>query len=109
MAIADRILRARKERRMSQREVAAALKVAPSAVAQWEKGDTEPSIDNRVNISGLLDIPIVELLPDAAKKSISIDLRAQEKLLIEKFRQLPPPMRETYLRLLLVQLDGLTG
>jgi transcriptional regulator with XRE-family HTH domain len=90
---------------MSQRELGRAIGTSASAVAQWETGDTEPSVDNRVRISQALNIPIAELMPSEAVQSArAVD--AQEAVLLERWRQLAPEFREAFLRILQVQIDA---
>lgn len=105
MGISDTIRSARKRQRMSQRELGRAIGTSASAVAQWETGDTEPSVDNRVRISQALNIPIAELMPSEAVQSArAVD--AQEAVLLERWRQLAPEFREAFLRILHVQIDA---
>ena len=109
MTIANTIRAARLRANMKKADLARALKVAPSAVSQWESGDTEPSVDNRVVLSSVLGIPIIDLMPNAEREAKTVSLNPQELMLLDKFQQLPPPMRDTYLRILMVQLDSLKG
>lgn len=46
MTIGSRIQALRKERGMSQEELANKLSVSRQTVSQWETGQTAPSIDN---------------------------------------------------------------
>jgi len=104
MGLADTIRKARRTKRMSQRELGSALGVSGQAVHQWEQGDTEPSIDSRVMLAQVLDIPIAELLPLDARNAPAAE-GAQEVILLERFRLLPPQFREAILRILLAQLE----
>ena len=107
MPIADVIRAARLRANLRQAAVARHCKVAPSAVSQWESGTTQPSLDNRVSVAGLLGIPITELLPEGPPAPRTEPLQPQEIILVEKFRQLTPPLREAYLRMLIVQAGDL--
>ncbi|WP_336946695.1 helix-turn-helix domain-containing protein [Asaia sp. HN010] len=56
MRISDLIRSYRKEKGLSQRELAEALGINKSAVAQWELGNTEPSHKNMLNVRSILGI-----------------------------------------------------
>lgn len=57
-------------------------------------------------LSEVLDIPLVDLLPPQAAGRDLVIRDQQEILLIERFRSLTPPQREVYLRLLVVMREG---
>lgn len=52
----------RKQRKMTQDELADRLFVTRQAVSKWESGRTVPSIDNVVELSLLFEVGIEELL-----------------------------------------------
>ena len=66
VTIGDRIRDARQKAGWTMRELAARMKVSPSAVTQWESNQTTPSIANRADLSHLLKIPFIELVPELA-------------------------------------------
>lgn len=47
---------------MTQQELAKELYVTRQAVSRWENGETEPSVDMRKLIAGVLEIPVIQLL-----------------------------------------------
>lgn len=49
-------------RGMSQRDLAAAIKVSPGAVAQWERGITKPTSTNIMALSQVLHCSLDELV-----------------------------------------------
>ena len=55
MTIGSRIQAMRKERGMSQEELANKLSVSRQTVSQWETGQTAPSIDNIYTLKDILD------------------------------------------------------
>lgn len=65
MEMAERIRLARESKGWSQRQLAAKMKRSPSAIAQWETAATAPTIANRADLSRVLGIPFVDLLPEA--------------------------------------------
>lgn len=72
MAIGDIIRKYRKNKGMTQEEMAACLGVTTPAVNKWEKGNTLPDITLLVPIARLLGITIDELL------SFKIELADEE-------------------------------
>ena len=62
MAIKDVLPRLRRERGLTQEELAKRLYITRQAVSRWERGETSPGIDMTKLIARELDVPIVELL-----------------------------------------------
>lgn len=94
MSIAELIKDARKKKGWSQRELAHRMKVKPGAVGQWETDATRPSIKNRADISKLLDIPFIQLIPEIST-SKSLTISDQEILVIfQQLLELPAPVRQ---------------
>lgn len=56
------ILKKRKEKHMTQKELAEKLYVSPSTVSKWEKGTTCPDLDKLKRLSAVLEIPLSDLL-----------------------------------------------
>ena len=109
MTVGDTIRSRRIAKGMSIRGLGKLLGVAGSAVAQWESGESNPTMDNRVKLSNVLELPILDLLPDAARRPQVTSLTPDELILIGQYRRLPAQFRETYLRLLIVQAEGLSA
>lgn len=51
-----------KKRKMTVRFISSRLRVSETAVYKWCKGACLPTIDNLVMLSGLLDVPIGDLI-----------------------------------------------
>ena len=62
MAVSQTIARLRRERGMTQDQLAAQVYVTRQAVSRWETGESEPGIDMRKLLASALDVPVVELL-----------------------------------------------
>lgn len=62
MAIKDVLLRLRRERRLTQEDLAKKLFITRQAVSRWETGETAPGIDMTKLIAVTLDVPVTELL-----------------------------------------------
>ncbi len=66
MAFKDTLSHLRKQKGLTQQELASKLYVTRQAVSRWETGEAEPGIDMRKLIALALDAPVIELmdLPD---------------------------------------------
>lgn len=60
--LCDNIRAARKRSGFSQKELSDRIGVKPSAVCQWEKGDTCPSYPNLLSLSIALGVKVDDLL-----------------------------------------------
>ena len=68
MAIGDVLVRIRKERNLTQEDLARKLYVTRQAVSRWANGETTPGIDMCKLIAATCDVPVALLLemPDGA-------------------------------------------
>ena len=66
MGVSDTIARLRKERGLTQDQLASQVYVTRQAVSRWETGESEPGVDMRKLLAGAFGVPVVELfdLPD---------------------------------------------
>ena len=62
MAIKDVLPQIRKERGLTQEELAAKVYVTRQAVSRWETGETSPGIDMTKLLASVLDVPVMHLL-----------------------------------------------
>ncbi len=62
MAINDVLPQLRKERNMTQEDLAKKLYVTRQAVSRWENGETTPNIDMSKLIALALDVPVTRVL-----------------------------------------------
>lgn len=62
MAIKDVLPRLRRERGLTQEDLAKKLFITCQAVSRWETGETAPGIDMTKLIAVTLDVPVTELL-----------------------------------------------
>lgn len=62
MAIKDVLPRLRRERGLTQEDLAKKLFIIRQAVSRWETGETAPGIDMTKLIAVTLDVPVTELL-----------------------------------------------
>ena len=75
--IGRRLKAARLRAGASQAEVALHLGVTQTAVSYWEAGRRLPGVDQLMSLSGYLDVPLTDLLPDpASRRPVGAALRA---------------------------------
>jgi transcriptional regulator with XRE-family HTH domain len=65
-SIGDRIRRARRAQGLTLAQVAENLGVTPSAVQQWERGSTQPSIERLSKFAALVTVPVAWLMEGQA-------------------------------------------
>lgn len=97
ITIGDRIRAARTKAGMTQRALAKELEVTQSAVGQWETYTSMPTMENRADLTRVLGIPFVELLPEAGAVG---ELTISDPTILAIVRQLlilPPRVREAFL------------
>lgn len=64
--LGDRVRVARKEARISIRQLAAELDVDPRTVNRWQSGDAMPSVERLIDIARILGKPPGYFLEEAA-------------------------------------------
>ena len=62
MTIKEALPAIRKEKGITQEELAAKVYVTRQAVSRWETGETTPSIDMAKLLASVLDVPVMRLL-----------------------------------------------
>ena len=62
MATKDVLQQVRKEKGLTQEELAAKVFVTRQAISRWETGETTPSIDMVKLLATVLDVPVMRLL-----------------------------------------------
>lgn len=68
------IAQCRKDKKMTQSDLAAKLNVTDKAISRWERGTSEPNTSNLMALARLYGIPAEDLL-----KGVESALEAQEK------------------------------
>ena len=64
IVIGERILRLRKDRELTQAQLAALINVSPQAVSKWENGDAMPDIEMLVTLAHTFGVSIDSLVLD---------------------------------------------
>ena len=62
MKLSEKLVHLRKEKDLSQYDVASALNVSRQAISRWESGSSDPSTDNLKCLSALYDVSVDYLL-----------------------------------------------
>lgn len=68
MSMTEKLITLRKQKGMTQNELAELLDVSRQAVSRWEAGSSVPGIDNLRVLSGLYGVSIDYLLDDSAEE-----------------------------------------
>lgn len=66
MSLQEKLVSLRKEKGLSQLEVAESVNVSRQAISKWEVGTAVPSIDNLKSLSALYGVSVDTLLDDSA-------------------------------------------
>lgn len=64
MSLGEKIQTLRKQRNISQEQLAEQMNVTRQAVSKWELGESVPDVENIVRLSGILDVSTDYLLKD---------------------------------------------
>lgn len=105
MDIGDRIRSRRRALDMTQQELAAAVEVDKSAVAQWENGGKSRkgiTTTNLIKVARALRVKVSDLTGDASQDLQLTTSDPDEIALIDAFRALPPALKQVHLQLLVV-------
>ena len=65
MRLEEKLVCLRKERHMTQLELAEKLDVSRQAISKWEVGSTVPSTENLIRLAQLYSVPVDRLVNDA--------------------------------------------
>ena len=95
LTFGDKIRRLRRERGLTQQQLAAYVGVTQTAVAAWENGIREVATDNLLKLAEALDFDASELAGNARKALGD----TEEVRLLAAFRALPKERRLTAIKL----------
>lgn len=96
--IGERIRVTRQERRITQEELAAAVGVSRSAVAQWETGRSGQVTGNLARIAQVLGVGVEFLMQGAGPVSVPEASTADEMAMLRLYRDCAPEDRQILLR-----------
>lgn len=81
--IIDRLVQLRRERKLSQEEVADRLFVSRQAVSKWERGESLPDTSNLIGLAKLYNLSIDELLFGMNRVPTFEDAQLEEQIIQE--------------------------
>ena len=96
--IGTRIRAARRERGLTQDELAEQVGVSRSAVAQWETGRTGQVTGNLSRIAGMLEVNVEYLMYGDDKRAMGEVRQGDELALLRLYRECDPEDRQMLLR-----------
>lgn len=100
MTISSNIKRLRKERRMSQTDLAERLGIKHSAISAWEIGRNEPLMGNIEKMAIIFDVPKSEIIGDSfinqIKESFDQEKAAELQGIVEKIKELSPDQLKSF-------------
>jgi transcriptional regulator with XRE-family HTH domain len=96
--IGTRIRAARRERGLTQDELADQVGVSRSAVAQWETGRTGQVTGNLSRIAGVLEVNVEFLMFGDDKRAVGDVRQGDELALLRLYRECDPDDRQMLLR-----------
>ena len=96
--IGTRIRAARRDRGLTQDELAEQVGVSRSAVAQWETGRTGQVTGNLSRIAGVLEVNVEYLMYGDDKRAMGEVRQSDELALLRLYRECDPEDRQMLLR-----------
>jgi transcriptional regulator with XRE-family HTH domain len=96
--IGERIRVARQERRITQEELASAVGVSRSAVAQWETGRSGQVTGNLARIAQVLGVGMEFLMHGSGSPGLPEAHSANEAAMLRLYRDCAPEDRQLLLR-----------
>jgi transcriptional regulator with XRE-family HTH domain len=96
--IGARIRSARQEQGLTQDELAQAIGVSRSAVAQWETGRAGQVMANLTRVATALDVGVEHLMVGADKRAPAQAATGDELALLRLYRECAPDDRQLLLR-----------
>ena len=79
MKLNEKLVHLRKEKRLTQLELAEAIQVSRQAVSKWEVGAAVPSTENLKYLGSLYDVPLEYLLYDDAPEPTRVILELDKE------------------------------
>lgn len=93
-----RLLELRKERGLSQRNIAKVFNVSQSTYNNWENSNTQPSIEQLVALARFFEVSVDYLIgnsDDIGTITMQPDITAEDKTLLGLFSSLSPAVRSS--------------
>ena len=103
-----RLLELRRERGLSQREVAREFNVSQSTYNNWENSNTQPSIEQLIGLARFFEVSVDYLggnSDEAGTITFTTTLSSEEKRMLDAYSSLSPSLRSACKTV----LDALAG
>lgn len=78
----------RKQKSISQSDLAELLNTSQTSVAHYEKGDRQPTIDTLINISSIFNVSLDELVGNTSKRRLVHEVFEKDKIIFNLTKQL---------------------
>ncbi len=98
-----RLLELRKEKGLSQREIAAIFKISQGTYNNWENSNTQPSIEQLIQLSRFFEVSVDYILgntDETGTVSFVPRLSAEERDLLSLYSSLPKNVRSAFITIL---------
>ena len=101
MKFGEKLSFLRKQRGMTQKDLAEKLNISRQAVSRWERGTAEPSTENLISIGKLFDVSVDELLDEHSDtqnvpaEPVTVEEQKNESCHELKDAQVEPVSQET--------------
>ena len=92
-AIGGRLRRLRKERHLTQAELARQIGIQQSDLSRMEKGEYRVSLDNLFKILAVFDLEMGEFFGDQTERPAAAPLSQQDMQILHLLRELSPDAR----------------
>ncbi len=79
MKLDEKLVHLRKEKGLTQLELAEAVRVSRQAVSKWELGGAIPSIENLRKLSELFGVPINYLINEESKRPVCLEKEGENR------------------------------
>lgn len=94
MNLGEKLSVLRKQRGMTQMELAEMLDISRQAVSRWEQGVSEPSTENLVGIGKLFNVPVDVLVNESAQLQVEVESAVQ--VAVAEKKEQPRNMVDNY-------------
>lgn len=79
MTLGEKITRLRKEKKLSQIDIASNIGVSRDAISKYERGDIVPSVENAKKIADVLDVSLDYLVSEEERQE-AIDNKMMQRI-----------------------------
>ena len=107
MDFSQRLRELRKERGLTQEELAKKLELAKSSISMYENGKRKPSFEVLEMFADFFNVNLDTLYGTSPVNNSYFKCTPEEEMMIKKFRCLPPTGKQSVLSILDIQYDAI--